>query len=383
MIKLLQLTIGMILVSTITYGQDSLYVNGYLSEMPSIMFDKWENNWTYDNLIHNRLNFKWNNDSNKFNAILEIRNRLIIGESVNKIDQYPKIIDIDDGIVKLSINIASGNRYVLNTRIDRAYVDYTRGRFQIRVGRQRINWGQCIVWNPNDLFNTSSFLDFDYIEKPGSDAVRLQYYSSSTSSLELAIKADKSHKITSAALFRFNKWNYDFQFLGGILDGQDLTFGAGWSGNIMGASFRGECSYFHPKHNFADTSGVFSISLGSDYTFRNSLTIQAEMLYQNSKKSLIGNFAGYYSMTLSPKELSFTDLSLMIQGSYPITPLINISTAIMYFPKVEGFYIGPSLAWSLLENVELSVIVQSFAGKFVKERSDYFNMGFIRLKWNF
>lgn len=381
--KQLITTIELLLVSAITFGQDSLSVDGYLSEMPSFMFQEWKGNWRVDNLIHNRLNLKWNNSSNDFSAVVEIRNRLMIGESVRDIPKYPQMANIDNGVVKLSVNIASGNSYVLNTRVDRAYIDYSKEKLQIRVGRQRINWGQCMVWNPNDLFNSSSFLDFDYIEKPGSDAVRIQYYPGSTSVFELAIKADHNNKITSAALFRFNKWNYDLQFLGGVVDGQDLILGAGWSGNILGASFRGEFSYFHPTQEFADTSGLFSISLGGDYTFRNSLVIQAEMLYQSSKKSLLTNFAGYYNMTLSPKKLSFTDFSLMIQGNYPITPLVNISAAIMYFPEIDGYYIGPSLAWSVMENMEFSVIIQSFTGKFTRERNDCLNMGFMRLKWNF
>ena len=33
-----------------------------------------------------------------------------------------------------------------------------------------------LVWNPNDLFNAFSFVDFDYEERPGSDALRIQKY---------------------------------------------------------------------------------------------------------------------------------------------------------------------------------------------------------------
>jgi hypothetical protein len=63
-----------------------------------------------------------------------------------------------------------------------AYLDYTAGKWQFRVGRQRINWGVNLVWNPNDVFNSFSYFDFDYEERPGSDAVRVQYYTGTTSS---------------------------------------------------------------------------------------------------------------------------------------------------------------------------------------------------------
>jgi hypothetical protein len=243
--------------------------------MQSFMFQSLNDNWTIDNLIHNRLNFKWNNKSDNFKAALELRNRLIIGESASTIPGYAKMIDTDNGFVKLSDNLLNGNSYVLNSKIDRAYIDYTKDKFQVTIGRQRINWGQCFTWNPNDLFNAYSFFDFDYVEKPGSDAIRLQYYTSNTSTLEFAIKEDNNHNVTSAFLYRFDKWNYDIQFLGGILNEQDYVIGTGWSGNIKGASFRGEISYFQPKHNFADTTGILVVSLGTDYTSVRSI-IQSE-----------------------------------------------------------------------------------------------------------
>jgi len=358
-------------------------LNGYVTNMQSFMFSKWDSDWTSDNLIHNRLNFKWNNRSNSLTVNIEMRNRFITGESVKSIPGYAKLIDSDNGFVNLSTNISSSKSYVFNSKIERAFIDYTKGKFQIRAGRQRINWGQCFTWNPNDLFNAYSFLDFDYMEKPGSDAIRLQYYGSSTSALDFAIKLDKNHKVTSALLYRFNKWNYDFQFLGGILNEEDYVLGTGWAGNILKASFRGEVSYFHPKKNFSDTSGVFSLSLGSEYAFKNSFVLQFEFLYRQTKSGNIQSFADYYNMTLSAKNLSFTDLSIMMQGSYPVTPLFNVSLAVMYFPKLDGIFIGPSLSYSLTENIDFSLIAQSFSGQFTSGLTNHFNMGFLRLKLNF
>jgi hypothetical protein len=368
-------------------GQDTipkkLSLNGYITNMQSFMFQRLNDNWTIDNLIHNRLNFKWNNKSDNFKAALELRNRLIIGESVSAFPGYSKMIDTDYGLVKLSDNLSNGNSYVLNSKIDRAYIDYTNDKFQLTIGRQRINWGQCFTWNPNDLFNAYSFFDFDYVEKPGSDAIRLQYYTSNTSTFEFAIKADNNHKVTSAFLYRFNKWNYDIQFLGGILNQRDYVIGTGWSGNIKGASFRGEVSYFQPKHNFSDTTGILVVSLGTDYTFKNSFMLQFEALYNQNRSSGVNSFVDFYNESLSAKNLSFTKVTFMLQGSYPVTPLFNASLAVMYFPKLEGIFLGPSFTYSLTKNIDLSLITQSFAGQLVKGQTEHFNFGFLRLKWNF
>ena len=224
----------MMLFPVLSYGQDTITrnmsLNGYVTDMPSFMFQKLNGDWTIDNLIHNHLNFKWRNAANSFNVALELRNRIITGESVKDNPDYANMIDVDNGYFNLSDNISTGKSYIFNSKIDRAYIDYTADKFQLRIGRQRINWGQCFTWNPNDIFNTYSFFDFDYVEKPGSDAIRLQYYSTNTSDLEFAVKADNNHKVTSAVLYHFNKWDYDIQFLGGIMNDQDFVVGTGCSG---------------------------------------------------------------------------------------------------------------------------------------------------------
>ncbi len=377
----------LMLMPVMAFGQDTiprkLSLNGYVTNMQSFMFQNINGDWTIDNLVHNRLNFKWHNNPNNINAALELRNRLFIGESVSGNPDYAKMIDTDNGLVKLSDNIATGNSYLVNSRIDRAYIDYTKDKFQLRIGRQRINWGQCFIWNPNDIFNAYSFFDFDYIEKPGSDAIRLQYYNTTTSDLEVAVKEDNNHKVTSAVLYRFNKWNYDIQFLGGILNDQDYVIGTGWSGNIKGASFYGEISYFQPKHHFADTSGILVASLGSQYTFKNSFMLQFEVLYNQNKSTGFSSFMDFYNMSLSAKNLSFTTFTFMLEGSYPVTPLFNISLAGMYFPKINGIFIGPTLTYSLTNNIDFSIITQSFEGQLAKGNSQNYNFAFLRLKLNF
>ena len=371
----------------LSYSQDTISknwaFNGYIGDMQSFMFQRWEGNWTLDNLIHNRLNFKWHTTSNFLAVTIEAQNRFISGESVETIHDYAKSIDTDDGFFKLSGNIATGNSFVLNSKIDRAYIDFTNNKLQIRAGRQRINWGHCFTWNPNDLFNAYSFYNFDYIEKPGSDAIRLQYYSTSTSGFEFATKVTKDHKITSAALYRFNKWNYDIQFLGGLYNEGDYVIGTGWSGNIKGAGFRGEISYFQPKEHFADTTGIVIMSLGTDYTFKNSFNLMFEGLYNQNKSSGISNFGDFYNMNLSAKNLSFTKFSIMIQGSYPLTPLLNVSLSGMYFPKLNGYFISPSLTYSITNNIEFLILAQSFGGEISAGQMSYFHFVFLRLKWNF
>ncbi len=173
---------------------DNGHSNGYITICNPLCLKKSEAEWTSDNLIHNRLNFKWSHRSNSLNVVVEVRNRIISGESVKIIPGYADMIEADNEFINLSSNLSTGNSYIFNSKVDRAYLDFTKEKFQLRVGRQRINWGQCFTWNPNDLFNAYSFLDFDYAEKPGSDAIRLQYYGNNTSTADFAIKLDKNKR---------------------------------------------------------------------------------------------------------------------------------------------------------------------------------------------
>jgi len=349
--------------------------------MQTVMYEEIDENWLSDQLIHNRLNFKWYISDNA-TATVEMRNRFIYGDFMKTIPGYNTMVKQDQGWMNLSVNIMEENSFVLNTNIDRVYLDLYFGKLQIRTGRQRINWGRAFAWNPNDIFNAYSFFDFDYVEKPGSDAVLVQYYTGSSSMAQAAVKIDRNDNVTAAGLYRFNQWGYDFQFLGGILNSEDWVLGTGWAGDISGAGFRGELSYFRPKENFSDTTGTVMVSLSGDYTFKNSLNIRTEFLFNGFNQN-ISDFSDYYFQTLSVKNISFTDYSVFAQIAYPFNPLLNGSFSAMLFPSMNGYYIGPDLSVSLTDNMDISVILQHFNGEFTEGTREKMTLVFLRLKWSF
>ncbi|HNW56442.1 MAG TPA: hypothetical protein PKM69_01615, partial [Bacteroidales bacterium] len=139
-----------------------LTLNGYVSTLQTAMFDSLSGSFVNDNIIHNRLNIKgFANDNITF--AVEFRNRLFTGDMV-KTGTFSSMTSGDHGWMDLSWNVLDESSFFLNTTIDRGWVDFNYGKVQVRAGRQRINWGQTLVWNPNDIFNSYSFFDFDYIE---------------------------------------------------------------------------------------------------------------------------------------------------------------------------------------------------------------------------
>jgi hypothetical protein len=376
------------------YSQDTtarrFSFDGYLSFTESVMDLNVPGKDEYwESLLHNRLNFYYY-PSQALSFSLQVRNRMIVSELLKDdfTDTYRKSFANDMGVVDLTWNLVSEKSVVYNIAIDRLWVKYSREKLEITAGRQRINWGLTYVWNPNDWFNNFSFFDIDYTERPGSDAVRIQYYTSAVSGLEAVVKIDSARHYTAAILFKTNFRQYDLQFLAGMLGGEDIALGLGWAGGIKNIGFRGEISYLHPMDHLLDTTGLFFISAGLDYTFDNSLALQGEVFYNQFPEGQSGkNFIDLYTRPLSVKNLSFSEFNFFAGVSYPFTPLFSGSLAFIYYPGIEGYYIGPTLTCSIADNLDIALFMQYFNGRFenffkIEERQDY-TMGFARMKFNF
>lgn len=359
-----------------------LTLGGYVKFMNTNLIESLKGNWLSENMFHNRLNFQWS-PSSHFSAGLGLRNRLIYGDFVKQIPGYTAMAESDPGYMDMSKNISSGSSYFLNITADRLWLDYHQQGLDLRVGRQRINWGQTFVWNANDVFNSYSFFDFDYEERPGSDAVRLSLYPSSFSTVDMAAKLENDSTVTVGFLYKFNHWGYDIQLLGGELKGSDLFAGAGWSGSLGGAGFDGEVTYIRPIANFNGAKGHLLASVGGSYTFGNSLSLQGEVFYNGfASDSSNVDFFSYYYRPLDIKNLSFSKYSAFAQVSYPVTPLLSVSLAAMAYSQPNAYYFGPSATYSLSDNLEVDLSSQVFR---LSSSGSYQNIGlvFFRLRQSF
>lgn len=377
------LTTAIVLIATISQSANaqSTELSGYVSGMPSVIVLRPADELWHQSLVHNRLNFGLS-ISPHLRVDVGMRNRLMFG-SETMIE--PESTGFDAGWADLSWNWASKSKLLGNTAFDRLYLSFEKDRWKVQLGRQRINWGQTFVWNPNDIFNTHSFFDFDYPERLGCDALRLTYFHSETASSEAAFSVDHNGKITAAALHHWNRNSFDYQLIAGEHAESDLLAGGAWTGDFNGLNFRGEFSYFHPVRSFADTAGIFAASVGVDYLFSNSLMLQAEVLYNNTAERSSGEgLMALYAAPLSAKHLSVCEWNIFAQASYPLTPRLNSSLSSMYFADISSCYAGLSLDLSLANNLDLSLIAQYFTTLPQSALGDMsFWLGFLRLKFAF
>jgi len=356
-------------------------LGGYIKYLNSVNYQEVDGIWLTDNFFHNRLNFKWY-ASNSLTVSIENRNRFFWGETVKAFPGYAELINTETGWVDMSHNLLEEQSFFLHSTIDRAYVDWTQGNWQIRAGRQRINWGQSYVWNPNDLFNAYSFFDFDYEERPGADALLVRYYTGVLSSVEVAYAPRGTwDESTLAGMFRFNQWSYDFQVLAGKMR-DDWVLGMGWAGQLGTAGFKGEISYFQPNEAFLNQPGTMLATMSVDYTFPNSFYLQTEVLY-NSGGSPGKPGAFDFTQELTAKTLSLTQLSVFGQAAYQITPLIRLSMSSIYSPNDQSFFVGPGADISVTDNIGLLLTGQVFSGPDGSQFGQAGTFIFGRVKWSF
>jgi len=357
-------------------------LHGYIKYVQNTTFVQKIDSNASANLIHNRLNFKFN-IAPKFSGRLEIRNRIFYGEQIEQTPNFGNIINQDNGYFRLSHLWVNENSFVAQSTIDRMLVKYSDDKWNIIIGRQRINWGVNNVWNPNDIFNAYNLLEFDYEERPGSDAIRIQHNLKNDATLEFAYSPSKrSDEQVAALLYKWNKKKYDFQLLGGIYK-TDFVVGGGWAGSIKEAGFKGEMSYFIPKQNSLDSSENFCLSLMADQTFKNDWYASISVLYNSNPTNAFMISEGIYNLNVSAKMLFPFRYNFYFTALKTISPISSFNFSFIYSPEKNTLILIPSFAWNVATNFDLDFLAQSF---FTNQFNNYKNLGtniFIRSRWSF
>lgn len=364
-------------------------LRGYVKDLRTIYFIPNFDNILMDNMIHNRLFFQWY-PNEQWTVKADMRNRIFYGNTFQTLPMatFSQLVtNANNDFFDLSAMIVDKEAFLFHSMIDRLYVDYTKGNLQISAGRQRINWGINTFFNPNDIFNVYNFTDFDYEERPGSDALRVQYYTGVASSVEVAVKAfDDVDEMVAGALWKFNKANYDFQLLGGVAN-EDIVLGGGWSGAIKNLGFKGEFSTFLPYDSFGD-SVSFAGTFGLDYFLENSAYISAGFLLNSNgtTESLLVTGGNLFNSTetLTAKNLYPYQYAVFTAVSYPFSPMLNGMVSVVYSPSDDqAMFISPTLTYSVKDNLDLDAVGQFFSLNFQNQYTLASKALFVRLKWSF
>lgn len=354
-------------------------LRGYLKDMQTVTYGDNPDSMVTGNLLHNRLNLRFT-PSSRFSAAAEFRTRLFWGEEVRLNPNFSQALRNRNEAINLQFIWFETQSAVMHTAVDRLWMEYRAPKWETRVGRQRINWGIATLWNPNDIFNTYNFLDFDYEERPGRDAVKFIYHLSDFSNLELAgAAADADYKSVASIRYTTNKWNYDFQLTAGVYQ-QVATAGFGWSGSIGEAGFKGEGQFFAAHR---DTASQVNLALEADYMFSKGWYLNGGFLFNSSGfSSPIANW-GLYSFQLSPRNLMPTKYNTVLTVMKEITPLLSANLTGIYSPGTNLVIVLPSIRYNLGQNIDVDVFWQAFYAEQQQQMEPVVYRGFIRFKWSF
>lgn len=360
---------------------EKLSTRGYVKDLRVVAIDA-TGVTLQQNLIHNRLNFGYEFKP-RWHGGLELRNRVFYGEFLKHVNGYGDLLEKDPGFIDMSWSWINNPALVAHTAIDRLWLNYTDSKWDVRLGRQRLNWGINTVWNPNDLFNVLNFADFDYEERPGSDALKVERYLKRGGSLQAAYKLSRETDETVAGLlYRFNYRQYDIQtLLARYRD--DLAVGGGWAGNLKGTGFKGEFTWFEPLTDSSERSLLTSVAV--DFIIPKGPYMNLSLLYNSLGTSdlnrllLLSPAAGG---TLDVKNLMPNKLSGFVQMGGPVSPLFSLNMAAILAIDMNGYFLMPAMEYSVKTNLDMSLIGQSFVGKTTKWQN-LSSAIFLRFKWSF
>ncbi len=361
--------------SSLIQAQDVSF-KGYLKYLSGLNFDHSLTPVYYTGIVHHRLE-----TTSKLNEYIsfkfDMRNRLFHGYSVDDYGLYEDFLNQDGGWQDLTIVPYANNAIIIQSMIDRLQLSASVGNWEMNVGRQRLNWGKSFVWSPNDLFNNYAFLDFDYEERPGSDAIQVGYSYGFASEVQVAFRPGTTpSQHVYAALWRTNieSISYDIQLITGSYK-NDVVLGTGWAGYLKNAGFSGELSVFEP---FKES--VWVSSTGLDYQFSNGFYTRVEWLYNGGYKEQVGT---NLFLPPSPQHLFPSTQAMYWNGTISINPLTQVGMGVLSSLNSQLHAFLPQINVSISQNLDFFVIGQFFRGDLLNGATNQQNAVFSRLKWSY
>lgn len=329
-------------------------------------------------VIHNRLNIQIK-ISDHFYSGISFRNRMIWGDEVKQNPEYSQFLRNKQDFLNLSVVWLKRPDLIIHSNTERLWTEYRREKWNIRIGRQRINWSITGTWNPCDLFNVYNFLDVDYEERPGTDAFKFSYLIKNMSSFEFAYAPRKNVSQSIGAIrYTFHQRKTDFQILAGSYK-RRWSIGGGWAGSLGEIGWKSEMQYFM-RHG--SQKAQLNMTTELDHVCKKGWYFNVGMLYNSTGIDNRILKMDTIRFEFTPIQLMPTKINFICSSSKEINPAFSFRSSILYSPNSDLLMLLPGLNWTIGNQFDADFIWQSFFAK-----SDHFkalnHRGFIRVRWSF
>lgn len=258
-------------------------------------------------------------------------------------------------------------------RLHRGFVSLNTAAVDAYVGRQRIAWGSGRMWNPTDLFNPYNPAQLEREERTGVDAVLLEKSFSALSRLSFAYAPQRNASASRALRYRTNFASTDIALVAGeFRDARVIGFEL--AGRISAAGVYGEAA--HTRPNAGDT--FTRVILGAEYAFANTLTLGAEYYWNGAGTTQRSryDFARLFAGEIQNVAKRYVGAHLR----YDLTPLLRSDNHLILNLDDTSRFFAPSLVYSLANNWDVAVGVQSFSGAADSEYGRFHNVYYAYLQ---
>ncbi len=242
-----------------------------------------------------------------------------------------------------------------DVELDRAFFDLELGDWDLRIGRQAINFGQAQVWNPVDLVDSNSPLDFDVV-KEGVDAFRASWAASPTASVQGLVAFPDGGTLT---LVR-----------GEVLAGSaDLGFlaanDARTDERVLGFDVKGDLGVGYwvesTFHDLDEGEDYLQVVAGFDYSFavQDQLYLALQFYRDESGGTGVANY-DYASLGTTRRFLGRSYGSLI--AGLTFNELTTLNGSVIYNLEDSSFVTTVGLLRYFFDNFEVTVRASLFRG---------------------
>ena len=241
--------------------------------------------------------------------------------------------------------------------VDRAYLKLYFSKFDLTLGKQRIAWGNGLLWNPTDVYNEIDPFD-PKGEREGVSALHAYIPLSNTASIATVLAfgdtVDDARVSMKASAVPFGidcavsvtkdatkQWIYGLDLKGELKVGY-------W---LEGAYFR------------ATDDDFYKVECGLDYTFGfgNGIYLALEFFHDSSGFEKLDKGAFTKLLTRERENLSRNYLYMISQ--YQISDFASIRPAFILNADDRSFILLPTFSYLLFTDVEVIVGANIFGGK--------------------
>ena len=330
------------------------------------------------NLDLNRLRLKLRGEITEtlgFN--IEYDNELLLGDYIDTQQFSTQKRQTSTGYIDLEDEYLDQSDIYARHLLYRAYISYTMNDISLRLGRQRIAWGTALLWNPMDILNPLNPIQLEREERPGVDALLMDWDYNALSRLSLvAARHDEGEESSYAVRWRSHLGQFDFALMSGQFRNDDVT-GFDFAGQIEQIGIRGEFT-----RNSTITYGVYNrLVVGADYTFANTLSISIEYYFngQGARDKDDYDITRWLSGDLQGLARHYIGTFI----GYDLTPIFRWDNYIIINLDDNSSFVFPGLDYSLSDNLDLSVGVQLYNGSEDSEYGQLQNIYYTQLQWFF